>query len=170
MLSALLIRVDSHLIGIERLTCIQSGICTPPADEDPSNLKPNIVLEQFQTNVIGTLLVTQAIAPLFHAGTKVVNISSMVGSFSITKGMPLPSVPSYSLSKVGLNMLTLKQALFYADQVVVALDPGLVKTDMNPNGPHAVEDVAASMIGVIDGLKEEDSATFVSWEGKSLNW
>jgi NAD(P)-dependent dehydrogenase (short-subunit alcohol dehydrogenase family) len=153
-----------------RLICVDPGICISPENENLSNLQPSIIIEQININVIGTLLVSQAIAPLFHCGTKLVNTSSMVASFATTIGLPISTVPSYSISKAALNMLTVKQALFYADCIVVALDPGLVKTDMNPEGQKSAEDVATSIITVVDGLAKADSGCFVSWEGKKVAW
>jgi hypothetical protein len=86
----------------------------------------------------------------------------MVGSFTITEDMPIPTVASYSISKVALNMLTVKQALFYTDWIVVAPDPGIVKTDMNPQAPNAVKDVSTSIIAVVNNLMKVDSGSFVS--------
>ena len=138
--------------------------------EDVANILPSELLDHFTTNVIGTLLITQAVSPLFHSGTKIVNISSMVGSFAATKSMPIPIVPSYSISKAALNMATVKQAFLYSDQVVVALDPGLIKTDMNPMGTNSAEDVGAKLLKTVENLKKEDSGSFVSWEGKPTAW
>jgi hypothetical protein len=67
-------------------------------------------------------------------------------------------------------VLTIKQAFFYTDCVVIALDPGRVETDMNPNGLISAPEAVALMIRVVDGLSKIDTATFVSWEGKTVGW
>jgi NAD(P)-dependent dehydrogenase (short-subunit alcohol dehydrogenase family) len=56
------------------------GIYISPPDEDMSTIKPSDVLDHFNTNVVGTLLASQAIAPLFRPGTKVVNVSSIIAT------------------------------------------------------------------------------------------
>jgi NAD(P)-dependent dehydrogenase (short-subunit alcohol dehydrogenase family) len=86
-----------------KLTWLLLGIAKSPDGEDIANLQPKIITEQINTNVIGTHLVTQAAAPLFGSGTKIVNISSMVASFAVTHSFPIASVPSYSISKAALN-------------------------------------------------------------------
>ena len=67
-------------------------------------------------------------------------------------------------------MLTVKQGMFYKDCVVVAVDPGNVKTDMNPEATNTVEEVVGSLRKVVEGLSSEDSGSFVSWEGEKLSW
>ncbi|RDW63582.1 hypothetical protein BP6252_11127 [Coleophoma cylindrospora] len=147
-----------------------AGICTIPEDETPSNLQPRIITEQFNINVIGTLLVTDAVEPLFHAGTKIINISSFMASMETVLSMAMENGTSYGISKAALNMLTVNQALHYTECIVVAIDPGTVATDMNPEGESTVADCAAKMLAVESRLKIEDTGSFLSLEGTKRPW
>lgn len=68
---------------------------------------------------------------------RIVNVSSGLGSFAETGG----GAPAYSVSKAGLNMLTLKlaQDLKGSGILVNACCPGWVKTEMG--GPGATREV-----------------------------
>ncbi|TVY56093.1 putative oxidoreductase [Lachnellula cervina] len=147
-----------------------AGISQELPNEDVSNVQPSSILDHVNINVIGTLLIAQTIAPLFHTGSKMINISSMCASLDLAPRRPIPNVVGYSISKAALNMLTVKQAMFYKDCVVVAVDPGNVKTDMNPDATNSVETVVGSLRKVVEGLSSEDSGSFVSWEGEKLSW
>lgn len=67
-------------------------------------------------------------------------------------------------------MLAVKQAFFYTECAVVSLDPGQPITDMNPKGLTPVQEAVASMIQVVNGLSKADTGSFISWEGKKLEW
>lgn len=96
----------------------------------------------------------------------------MCASLDLAPKRPIENVLGYSISKAGLNMLTVKQAMFYKEQgvVVIAIDPGNVRTEMNPEAENSVEDVVGGLRGVVEGLREEDSGSFVSWEGNKMFW
>ncbi|TVY27833.1 putative oxidoreductase [Lachnellula hyalina] len=147
-----------------------AGISHELPNEDVSNVQPSSILDHININVVGTLLIAQAIAPLCLPGSKMINISSMCASLDLAPRRPIPNVVGYSISKAALNMLTVKQAMFYKKCVVVAVDPGNVKTDMNPDATNSVETVVGSLQKVVEGLRKEDSGSFVSWEGGKLSW
>jgi NAD(P)-dependent dehydrogenase (short-subunit alcohol dehydrogenase family) len=84
----------------------------------------------FKTNVVGPVLLTQALLPLLEAGkpSRVINVSSQLGSVStMTDGWA-----GYGISKAALNAATRKlaKALKPRGINVVAASPGWVKTDM----------------------------------------
>jgi hypothetical protein len=58
-------------------------------------------------------------------------------------------------------VLAVKQAFFYTECIVVSLDPGRPKTDMNLKGLTPVQQA---------GLSKADTGSFISWEGKKLEW
>ena len=86
------------------------------------------------TNTIGPLEVTQACLPLLRRArqARVINISSGYGQLS---GLSA-DVPSYCLSKLALNGLTIMLAdALRKDQIAVnAVCPGWVRTDMGGAG------------------------------------
>ncbi|HYJ21042.1 MAG TPA: SDR family oxidoreductase [Solirubrobacterales bacterium] len=96
----------------------------------------------FETNVFGTIAVTEAFLPLLRAAPagRIVNVSSTMGSLadqtdpdSVYYGQV---VPAYQTSKVALNAITvaLSKALAETEIKVNSVCPGWVQTDLG--GPE----------------------------------
>ncbi|XP_062388905.1 uncharacterized protein LOC134077359 isoform X2 [Sardina pilchardus] len=104
--------------------------------------------DTFNTNVVGTMMVTKEFLPYLREGAKssgkagmscckaaVINISTILASISqapeIISLFPVLAL-SYRISKAGLNMMTVCQAQeFKEDGILFALlHPGWVRTDM----------------------------------------
>ncbi len=107
----------------------------------------DLLIDTFQTNTFGPLEVTQAFLPFLRKGAaaRVINVSSGYGQLD---GLS-PHVPSYCLSKLALNGLTimLAQALKPYGIAVNAVDPGWVRTDMGgPGAPRPVEKGADTIV------------------------
>jgi NAD(P)-dependent dehydrogenase (short-subunit alcohol dehydrogenase family) len=128
--------------------------------------------DTFVTNVIGPLLLTQALSPLLEKGTnpKVLNISSELGSLAETDTF---GTPSYAISKAALNMATRQLAAALAPRGVTVLcaHPGWVRTDMGGAGatlsPHAS---IAGLLKVLDAATLADAGSFFGHTGKKLAW
>jgi len=128
--------------------------------------------ETFTTNVIGPLLLTQALTPLLTRGQSptVVNLSSDLGSLSKTTGF---YTPSYAVSKAGLNMVTrlLAAQLDEAGVGVISVNPGWVKTDMGgARAPVTPQASVCGMLTLIKGLQQRDSGRFFDYTGAELDW
>ncbi len=126
--------------------------------------------DSFRTNVMGPLLLTQALAPLLANGAKVASISSQLGSIS---GLSRFGTPSYNISKAALNMASalLARALDERGITVLALHPGWVQTDMGGAGATiSAEESAAGLLKVIDEATPADSGRFLDWQGEALAW
>ncbi|HEY0229735.1 MAG TPA: SDR family oxidoreductase [Dokdonella sp.] len=124
----------------------------------------------FVANAAGPFLLTQALAPSLVDGAKVVNLSSRLGSITLTDAL---YTPSYAISKSALNMAgkLLSIALAEHKGIVVAISPGWVRTDMGgANAPLEAADSVASMLGVIERLGAGDSGKFLSHEGAEIPW
>ena len=80
----------------------------------------------FNVNVKGMFLVTQAAAPLLRQGGRIVNTCSMAAV------KPDPTLPHYTASKFAVLGLTKAVALEFAERgiTVNCVCPGYVKTDM----------------------------------------
>ncbi len=117
--------------------------------------------QTFQTNTFGPLEVTQAFLPYLRksAAARVINVSSGYGQL---EGLS-PDVPSYCLSKLALNGLTvlLAEAL-RADRVAVnSMCPGWVRTDMGgPNATRSVEEGADTAVWLADEAPHELTGRF----------
>jgi NAD(P)-dependent dehydrogenase (short-subunit alcohol dehydrogenase family) len=113
---------------------------------------PRARLDQtFQTNTFGPLEVTQAFLPLLRkaAAARVINVSSGYGQLD---GLS-PDVPSYCLSKLALNGLTLmlSRALEAERIAVNSMCPGWVRTDMGgPDADRSVEEGADTAVWLAD--------------------
>ncbi|XP_060110147.1 C-signal-like isoform X2 [Heteronotia binoei] len=144
--------------------------------------------EVYKTNVIGTMLVTQAFLPLLRKASQespqkgmscikaaIVNISSEAGSITSyaiwEHGQPI----NYYCSKAALNMLTRCQSLGYEEDGIlcIALHPGWVQTDMGNEvvqAPMRVDTSVGAILSTLSRLTEKDSGTFINWEGAVLPW
>jgi NAD(P)-dependent dehydrogenase (short-subunit alcohol dehydrogenase family) len=115
----------------------------------------------FQTNTFGPLEVTQAFLPCLRKATpaKVINVSSGYGQLD---GLS-PDVPSYCLSKLALNGLTIMLAeALKADRIAVnSMCPGWVRTDMGgPNASRSVEEGADTAVWLADEAPHELTGKF----------
>ena len=93
-------------------------------------ITPEHFHKQFNTNVLGLLLVTQAAVPHFNpAGGSIINIGSVVGK------MAYPNGSVYSATKGAVDSITvsLSKELGARKIRVNALNPGMVETE----GAHA---------------------------------
>ena len=81
--------------------------------------------DHFDVNVLGPLILFQAMAPLLNAAEnpKFMATSSSVGS--IAGAIPYPSL-SYGVSKAALNYLVMKIHVEHTNITTVALHPGYV--------------------------------------------
>jgi NAD(P)-dependent dehydrogenase (short-subunit alcohol dehydrogenase family) len=107
--------------------------------------------QTFQTNTFGPLEVTQAFLPFLRKSTaaRIVNVSSGYGQL---EGLS-PDVPSYCLSKLALNGLTIMLAeAMQADRIAVnSMCPGWVRTDMGgSNADRSVEEGADTIVWLAD--------------------
>jgi NAD(P)-dependent dehydrogenase (short-subunit alcohol dehydrogenase family) len=123
----------------------------------------------FRVNVFGPLLLTQALRAQFARGSKVVNISSVLGSIERAGSGYL----TYGMSKAALNMLSKKLAAELSDAgvAVLALHPGWVRTRMG--GDEAALDVdtaADGMMQTISAFELAHSGAFLAYDGSALPW
>ncbi|HTQ41064.1 MAG TPA: SDR family NAD(P)-dependent oxidoreductase [Pirellulales bacterium] len=105
------------------------------------------MVETFQTNTFGALETTQGFLTYLRKApaARVINVSSGYGELA---GLS-PGVPSYCLSKLALNGLTimLAKALEAESISVNSMCPGWVRTDMGgPNATSSVEEGADTAV------------------------
>jgi NAD(P)-dependent dehydrogenase (short-subunit alcohol dehydrogenase family) len=128
------------------------------------------IRRQFEINSLGPLRVSAALRHRLGSGSKVIIITSRMGSIGDnTSG----SGYGYRMSKAAVNMagVSLAHDLGPRGVAVAILHPGMVRTDMT--GHHALIDPPESVAGLlarIDELTMETSGWFWHANGERLPW
>ncbi|KAI0628097.1 NAD-P-binding protein [Trametes polyzona] len=154
--------------GVDYL--INNAAIAVPEGDSPFALQPDLMVQVFDTNVVGPAYVTQVYLLLVEKSAKktVVNVSSELGSLSTDFGARWTS---YAISKAALNMLTYKQQKERPDIVFISMCPGWLKTDMG--GERAPNDVSVGVEGVLKTiyrLTPDDSGKFFNFKGENVPW
>ncbi|MBW4489652.1 MAG: SDR family oxidoreductase [Trichocoleus desertorum ATA4-8-CV12] len=129
------------------------------------------IREQFEVNALGALRVTHALLPQLPAGSKVVLMTSRMGSIADnTSG----SSYGYRMSKVALSMAgkSLAHDLRPRGIAVAILHPGLVQTRMTnfTAGGITPEESVQGLLTRIDQLALKNTGTFWHANGEVLPW
>ncbi|CAH2350556.1 uncharacterized oxidoreductase [[Candida] railenensis] len=146
----------------------------------------DVWVKHYKTNVLGPILVFQVLYPyLLKKGTrKAVFISSVAGSIGGYLAYPNSA---YGQSKAALNysVKEISSELDAENFTVLALHPGLVKTDMvkkllegldkemlkaNNIKPIEPEDSVLQQLEVIDKSTRESNGKFFTYEGEEFPW
>eukprot|EP00051_Salpingoeca_urceolata_P013869 m.175575 g.175575 ORF g.175575 m.175575 type:complete len:273 (-) comp17921_c0_seq13:30-848(-) len=152
-----------------------AGVSSNNHPNDPAETGTKTeMLRVFTTNVVGPMLVTQAMLPLVKASNKkvVLNMSSTLGSIELNTG----GLVSYRTSKAALNMMTKTFAGDFAKSGMcfAMVHPGWVDTDMGSSGgrkaPVSPTDSVRGLMGLLNRLGQEDNGKFFTFEGKQLPW
>jgi NAD(P)-dependent dehydrogenase (short-subunit alcohol dehydrogenase family) len=123
--------------------------------------------ETFETNVIGPILLTQALLPLLEAGrpARVINVSSQLGSIAqMSDGWP-----GYGVSKAALNAATRKFAAALKSRgiSVNAASPGWVKTDMGTaDAPLTLEQGGRNIARLVTDFPAKTTDKFLQENGE----
>jgi NAD(P)-dependent dehydrogenase (short-subunit alcohol dehydrogenase family) len=136
------------------------------ADGPPSTANLEAVRRVFDTNLFGTLAVTQAMLPLVRRAIagRIVNVSSGLGSLTLN-GDPAWEFAQvkrlgYNSSKAALNMMTVQLAFELRDTKIKvnSANPGFTATDLNGyRGYQTVEEGAMEALRL--ALLDEDGPT-----------
>jgi len=125
---------------------------------------------QFTVNALGPLLMTKSLLPKLSNGSKVIIITSRMGSITDnTSGR----MYGYRMSKAAVNMVGKSLTLDLAPQgiAVALLHPGYVRTDMTGgNGYISTTESAQGLIRQIERLKIENTGSFWHCNGEELPW
>ncbi|MGI9271055.1 MAG: SDR family oxidoreductase [Woeseiaceae bacterium] len=127
------------------------------------------ISEQFRVNTLGPLRVTEALLDNLAKGSKVIIITSRMGSIEDnTSG----GYYGYRASKTAVNQvgMSLRHDLGPRGIDVALLHPGMVATEMTGGQGISVKDSAKGLINRIDDLNNENSGGFWHAEGYKLPW
>lgn len=133
------------------------------------NLDYNAMLEQYRVNSLGPLMVTEALSGNLGAGSKVVIVSSRVGSIEDNGS---GGYYGYRASKTAVNQIgtNLKHELAPRNIAVGLLHPGMVATGMTGGQGISPAEAASGLIKRIDELNMENSGGFWHADGYPLPW
>lgn len=135
---------------------------------DESNINMRQLKQTFDTNVFGTIELTEKLLPILNTKAHIINITSDWGSFSEQNFDAFQ--PHYKMSKAALNMYTklLAKRLESKNITVSSLDPGWTQTDMGGKvAPRLPKDVAADILNLLNNKVE----TGKFWhQGKVRPW
>ncbi len=126
--------------------------------------------EQFRVNTLGPLRVTEALLGNLSAGSKVMMVTSRMGSIADNSS---GGRYGYRMSKCALNIASVSLALdVEARGIAVGIvHPGLVGTDMIGGYGDVTPDQAAERIAQrIEGLNLSNTGTFWHANGEVLPW
>jgi NAD(P)-dependent dehydrogenase (short-subunit alcohol dehydrogenase family) len=144
-------------------------------------IQADYLLQYFQINSIGAVLVAKHLLPLLkHRDPSVyAAISAKVGSIGDNQ---LGGWYGYRASKAALNMLLHTTAIEYSRKsprtIVALLHPGTTDTQLSqpfqrnvpPEKLFPVTRTVAQLMKVIESLELADSGQFFSWDGSTLPW
>jgi NAD(P)-dependent dehydrogenase (short-subunit alcohol dehydrogenase family) len=129
------------------------------------------IREQFEVNALGALRITQFLLPNLKAQSKVILITSRMGSIADnTSGGSY----GYRMSKVALSMAGKSLSLDLKPQGIAVgiLHPGLVQTPMTDFIPSGItpEQSVQGLLARIEELTLENTGTFWHANGEILPW
>ena len=126
---------------------------------------------QFEVNALGPLRLTQALLGQLQAGSKLILMTSRMGSIDDNSS---GGSYGYRMSKVALNMAGRSLAIDLRPRgiAVAILHPGLVRTRMVNFNSQGIspEEAVCGLLQRIDALTLESSGTFWHANGEVLPW
>jgi len=144
-----------------------AGILTRESLDD---LNLPAIRKQFEVNSLGPLRVTHTLLPNLREGSKVIVITSRMGSIGDnTSGARY----GYRMSKAAVNMafVSLAHDLQPKGIAVSILHPGFVRTGMTSGrGNWDADEAAAALLERIAELELANTGSFLHANGESLPW
>lgn len=143
-----------------------AGILTRESLDD---LNIDRIRQQFEVNAISPLRVTAALQDCLGRGSKVVIITSRMGSIEDNSS---GGYYGYRMSKAAVNIVARSLAHDLLDRgvSVFTIHPGMVATEMTCYRGMPPEESAADLVARIDALGAEKSGTFWHAKGDPLPW
>ena len=127
-------------------------------------------IDIYNTNALGPMRLTQNLIPRLQRGSRVVNITSKMGSIADNNQ---GGSYFYRMSKAALNMATKCLALECegAGIIVTAIHPGWVQTRMGgQSAPITVEQSTGHIVRTIEKLAAQHSGAFLNYDGAVIPW
>jgi len=152
------------------LVFVNAGVMGP-LPQDLETVNTQAIGELFMTNAVAPIRVARRLAGQVRESSGVLAfMSSILGSVTIPDG---GEICLYKASKAALNSMinSFVVELQRPDLSVLAMHPGWVKTDMG--GENAEIDVFTSTRGMLDQVNAQSGhggLRFINYKGESLTW
>ncbi|SCL26645.1 Short-chain dehydrogenase [Micromonospora pallida] len=157
-------------VGAVDILVNSAGVLVDPG-QNAKTIPMELVEQSLTVNTIGTWRVSQAFLPgmLERRWGRIVNISS--GTASFTHGL-FGGAPAYSLSKVALNALTVMLAESTKDSGVLvnAVNPGRVRTRMQPTAQRSPEEAAEGIVWAATLPDDGPTGSFLRGDHEIMGW
>ncbi|HHP7243114.1 MAG TPA: SDR family oxidoreductase [Elainellaceae cyanobacterium] len=127
------------------------------------------IRRQFEVNALGALRVTSRLLPTLQSGSKVILMTSRMGSIGDnTSGNSY----GYRMSKAAMSMAgkSLSHDLKPSGIAVAILHPGMVSTRMTGFSGISTEEAVKNLLQRISDLALENTGTFWHSNGEVLPW
>ena len=143
-----------------------AGICLR---DELDSVDYESLMQQYRVNTLGPLRVTKTLLDNLNKGSKVIIITSRVGSIEDNSS---GGYYGYRASKTAVNQvgMNLKHDLGPRGIAIALLHPGYVATDMTSGQGISPEESVRGLISRIDDLTLETSGGFWHAEGYELPW
>ena len=145
--------------------------------DDFFNVDPDSFSGIYQVNLVGAFLVTRNAISCLHQNadrkSRIVNLSSRLGSIQLRGETQLGGALAYQCSKSALNMLTRQTALELESLKIsiISISPGWVKTDMGgSNAKYEIHQSVSMMRSVLDSLSPLETGIFIGEDGNPIPW
>lgn len=160
--------LTAELAGVELDVLINNaGIL---ANQTRQFMDFDMVLQQMNVNAVGPLRVVFALADNLRCGSKVMMVTSRMGSIADNSS---GGYYGYRMSKAALNMAAVSLSLDLKDEGIAVgiVHPGFVKTAMvGFSGDISSTEAAERISGLIGQLNLENTGTFWHSNGTVLPW
>lgn len=153
-------------VNIDLLVC-NAGILR---DEQLGQINLETIREQFEVNTLAPLRVVDSLLPRLSSGSKVVMITSRMGSIADNSS---GGRYGYRMSKAALNAASVSLARdLVAHNISVGIyHPGFVQTDMVNHGGDISSTVAAErLVALMNEQTIEQTGVFKHSNGEVLPW
>ncbi|ETS85991.1 hypothetical protein PFICI_04016 [Pestalotiopsis fici W106-1] len=152
--------------GIDHLDLVIANAGGTPVPTTPfESVSADEMIRDYQVNAVGPLMLFQACRPLLlkAASSKWISISTGGGSITLMGTIRSRDGAAYVAAKAALNWITRAIHFTNEDLTAVAINPGLVGTDIGNwiakewgiPPTYTIEESVTGMMNVIDGATRE---------------
>lgn len=176
-ISSFVSEVGKTLSGQKIDTLINNAGVNSVSHQNALTIGEKDLHNEIQINVLGPATTVSSLvsASLLSDNARIMNMTSGLGSMEKSLSINPRKCATYSISKAGLNMVTVHQSGDLREKlkgvVVICMDPGWVKTRMGGDGAVLEpEESIGGMLKIVRGLKEGDNGKFFTYDGSEVPW